>query len=297
MRTSQRRPGMPAAPATAVVPAAMLALAALLALAGCAEDTTGPQATGTIAVFGTLYIGERPAGVNGIHVTRVEPIDAPYDADSAAVNDALVTLLREGEVEPDTLEWMGPGVYGTWRTIEARTTYHLRVEVPGHAPITASTTTPYAFEAEGGPPHRHVAYDSLQAFYPILVRCEDPRQVFVVDAYCQEKWEDARYVNPFGNRNAPDDYDEYGGDNGEPRHIFGYFRLEQVVMSGDAYLIDFYSAMMVFYGEYDVQVLSIDDNTYNYIYRDHPEENGGIVGGIGLFGSAQRRVWTLVSEP
>jgi hypothetical protein len=47
--------------------------------------------------------------------------------------------------------------------------------------------------------------------------------------------------------------------------------------------------MMVFYGRQQVQLLSIDDNYYNFLYREHPEESGGIIGGIGVFGSAYRK--------
>ncbi|MBD3335029.1 MAG: hypothetical protein GF355_05895 [Candidatus Eisenbacteria bacterium] len=56
----------------------------------------------------------------------------------------------------------------------------------------------------------------------------------------------------------------------------------------ELFRIEFYSAMMVFYGRYEVQLLAIDDNAYNYLYREHPEESGGIVGGLGVFGSAYR---------
>jgi hypothetical protein len=34
--------------------------------------------------------------------------------------------------------------------------------------------------------------------------------------------------------------------------------------------------------------MSIDENHYNYLWKEHPEESGGIVGGIGVFGSARR---------
>ena len=39
--------------------------------------------------------------------------------------------------------------------------------------------------------------------------------------------------------------------------------------------------------------MSIDQNYYNWLYRDHREENGGINGGIGVFGSACRRLWNV----
>jgi hypothetical protein len=275
----------------------LLLAAAAVALAGCTGDSTAPQKNSEIAVFGTLYVGEAVSDTNAIFVTRVRPVDEYYDRDEAAVNDALVTIRRDGADSPDTLMLVRPGRYAdSTLFIEPRTTYHLRVATPDGRVLTAMTTTPYPFQVEAGPPtvpSSQVPHSVLQDSFPVLVRCENPDQVFVVDAYCLETWETARYVNPFGSHNAPDNDDEYGNENGEPRHIFAYFRIGQVVTENDAYVIDFYSAMIAFFGLFDVQVLSVDDNTYNYLYRDHPEEHGGIVGGIGLFGSAQRRVWRI----
>ena len=113
--------------------------------------------------------------------------------------------------------------------------------------------------------------------------------LFLLDVYCMERWEDARYINPFGDHDRPEDFDEYGGANREPRHIFAYFRIKNVEREKDRFRVSFYSAMMAFYGTYEVQLLAIDDNYYNYLYREHPEESGGIEGGIGVFGSAVRQ--------
>jgi len=124
--------------------------------------------------------------------------------------------------------------------------------------------------------------------YPFELICRDEEQIFMMDVYCLESWEDARYITPFGDHDRPDDAEEYGYDNGEPRHISAYFRIEDVTEDHGVYTMGFYSAMMVFWGHYEVSLLAIDDNYYNYLYREHPEESGGIVGGIGVFGSACR---------
>mgnify|MGYP001571870253 CR=1 FL=1 len=126
------------------------------------------------------------------------------------------------------------------------------------------------------------------------MECAEPEQIFVCDVFCLEDWRDARYINPFGPHDRPSDPDEYGGANGEPRHIFAFFRIRDVVRNEQGYYrIDFCNAMMVFFGRYDVNILSVDRNTYNWLYRDHPEENGGVSGGIGVFGSACRRNWNV----
>lgn len=299
-----------------------IALLLLLAAAGCSDDGATPPTRDEVAVFGYLFVGETVGAADPIHVTRVRPVGAYYDPAEAAVNDAVVTLRRAGGARAETLRAVGPGAYAAPDfAIEERTTYDLRVEIPGDRVLEARTTTPYAFDVEGGPPvlPDSVAHSVVQDTYPMLVACEDPAQIALVDVYCREPWEDARYINPFGDHAAPDDYDEYGGDSGEPRHIQAYFRLQDLVRvkggnpgrtgdgpedggrgdrtvgdgTGDRFVIDFYSAMMAFYGHYTVQVFTIDDNYYRFLYRDHPEEEGGIVGGIGVFGSACRRSWEV----
>lgn len=277
----------------------LLALAA--GVTGCSDDATAPPRD-EVAVFGYLFVGETVGAADPIVVTRVRPIGAYYDPAEAAVNDAVVTLRREGDTRAETLRAVGPGAYAApGFPIEERTTYDLRVEIPGDRVLEARTTTPYAFDIDGGPPvlPDSVPHSIVQDTYPILVACENPAQIALVDVYCREAWQDARYITPFGDHAAPDDYDEYGGDNGEPRHIQAYFRLQDLVRTGggsgagERYVIDFYSAMMAFYGTYTVQVFTIDDNYYRFLYRDHPEEEGGIVGGIGVFGSACRRSWEV----
>lgn len=279
-----------------------LCLLVLTVLAiGCSDDATEPPTRDEVAVFGYLYVGEAVSVENAILVTRVRPVGEFYDPAEAAVNDALVTLRREGESKPETLVAVGPGSYAApdYR-IEARAAYDLAVEIPGDRTLHARTTTPFALEAEGGPPvlPDSVPHAILQGAFPVYLACDDPEQIALVDVYCREEWETARYIYPFGDREGPEDYAEYGGDNREPRHIVAYFRLSDLVRvaggGGDErFIVDFYSAMMAFYGTYTVQMFTIDRNYYNFLYRDHPEEEGGIVGGIGVFGSACRRSWEV----
>ena len=139
---------------------------------------------------------------------------------------------------------------------------------------------------------RHAA---IADSFPLVVSCPDPEQIFLVDVYCLEEYQNARYVHKIGPADHPKDYDEYGGDNGEPRHIQAYFRLKDLGIGEAGYRISFYGDMMAFYGEYMVGVFSIDQNYYNYLYRDHPELNGGINGGIGVFGSACRQQYHVKS--
>lgn len=261
-------------------------------LTGCGEDTMGPETADEIAVFGYLYVNETVSLDNPIYVTRNMPIGELYDPEEAAVDDALVTLWEEGGSRIDTLALVGHGHYANPAIrVGSRRTYHLRVEIEGRQAITAATTTPDSFTVLRGPlPYpEQMVHSSIADSFPIVLSCENPEQIFLTDVYCMENWEDARYVIRFGDHDRPDDFEEYGGANGEPRHIFAYFRLKDIERDGSIYTITWYGDMMAFYGQQRVGIFSIDDNYYNYIYRDHPELNGGIAGGIGVFGSACKR--------
>jgi hypothetical protein len=274
-----------------------VSLLVALLLAGCSGDATAPATRREFTLHGFLNVGEGITRGNPIRIGRVGPIDEFYDPANDAVDDALVLLWKEGAAAPETLRWADPGTYANHDlTIEPRTTYRLTAAIPGGPTLTATTTTPSAFVAHGGPPvlPDSVRHEILPAAYPVDVESDEPEQIFYCDVYCLEDWQDARYVNPFGGHDRPGDSEEYGGAQGEPRHISTFFRIRDVVRTPEGrYRIDFYNAMMAFYGRYDLNVLAIDGNTYNWLYRDHPEENGGVSGGIGVFGSVCRRRWTV----
>jgi hypothetical protein len=262
-----------------------------LLLSGCGGTPTKPEYVERIAVSASLYVGETVSNANAILLTRTRPVDEYYDADEAAIQGAIVTLRADDTALDDTLRMAAPGRYANPAVvIRPHTTYHLKVQVGG-ATITASTTTPIAFEVLRVP---RVVPDVMRQSaiadsFPLVVSCGDPEQVFLVDVYCLEEYQNASYVYRIGTAEHPKDYAEYGGDSGEPRHISTYFRLKDLGAGEAGYRISFYGDMMAFYGEYLVGVFSIDQNYYNYLYRDHPELSGGINGGIGVFGSACRR--------
>jgi hypothetical protein len=271
----------------------------LTALAGCAGDTTAPPTRREISVFGYLYVGEAITEENALRISEVRPIDDYYDPAEAAISGAVVTLQKHGGA-PDTLPMVRPGYYANPEVvIDSQTSYDLRVLIPGRAPISATTATPTAFVTHREPRvlPGSMRIGDIPDSFTIALSCENPEQMLLLDVYCQENWQDARYIDPPGSHDHPDDYDEYGKNNGEPRHNFGYFRFKNLEKEGDDRLVNFYDAMMVFYGRYTVTLLAMDDNYYRYLYLDHPEENGGIVGGIGVFGSACRTQYQVRVTP
>lgn len=262
-----------------------------LLLWGCGGAPTKPKYLEQIAVSAYLFVGEEVSASNAIVLTRTRPVDEYYDASEAAIQDAAVTLRRDDTAVEDTLRMVSPGHYANPSVvIRPRTTYHLKAQVGG-ATVTASTTTPIAFDVLRAPlvlpdVMRHAA---IADSFPLIVSCPDPEQIFLVDLFCREAYQDARYVLRIGTAEHPKDSEEYGGDDREPRHIAAFFRLKDLGGGEPGYHISFYGDMMAFYGEYQVGIFTIDQNYYSYLYREHPELSGGIRGGIGVFGSACRR--------
>ena len=186
----------------------LVALGAALhfALAGCSGDVTGPPLREEIAVFGFLYVGEQVSATNAVLVTRTRPVLERFDPEEAAVTGATVTLLREGASDPDTLAMVSPGYYTDPSVvIDPLTTYHLAVSIPGEESITATTTTPVAYEVLSGPVSLPdtMRHGDIPDSFPFVVTCPDEEQIFLLDVYCLEDWEDARYINPFGDHDRP----------------------------------------------------------------------------------------------
>jgi hypothetical protein len=275
-------------------------LAALLlpiVLSACDSSSTRPEFDSQIVVFGYLYVGEGVAGLGGIHLGHTVPVDEYYDTWQAAISNALVTLRADGAAVADTLPRVGTGVYGDPALIiRAKTTYHLEIRVDGRT-VTATTTTPAAFETPREPrviTAGVMRQSAIADSFPIVIACPDPKQIFLVDVWCAEDWQNARFIHRIGGgQDTPQSYEEYGGSDGQPRHIAAYFRLKDLSHSDQGYLVGFYGDMMWFYGQYKVGIFSIDENYYNYLYRDYPERSAGVNGGIGVFGSACRKQYSV----
>ena len=282
-------------------PVLAVLLVAIL-LSACGTGSTKPKFDEEIVLFGYLYVGGTVSDTVAIRLDRTRPVDEYYDEARAAVLNAVVTLRADSSAadrpaEEYTLPMTEPGVYATTGVvIREKTTYHLKAIIDGKT-VTATTTTPLAFETPREPRVLSVGVMSQSAIadsFPIVVACPDPEQIFLIDVYCLEDWQSARFIHQFGgNEDTPQSYDEYGGDSGEPRHIVAYFRLKDIRQSDQGYVVGFYGDMMWFFGQYLVGVFSLDENYYNYLYRDHPELHGGVNGGIGVFGSACRKQYAV----
>lgn len=280
----------------------IILLLLLPVLWSCSNEDGAPDYQEDITVFGYLFVDEAVTADNAIFVGRTLPINEFYEENDAAISDALVTIQKDGAARVDTLREPDPiakpGFYSNPDLIiEELTIYHLTVRT-GEKVVTAQTMTPYRLQMVEEPTVMPgtMVFEDIPDSNRVTFRCADPteEQVCLVDVYCLEDYQNARYIYEFNGHEYPDDEDEYeGGDSGEPRNIIGYLRLKHFDEEAGTYVFDWYGAMFAFYGRYELGFYTIDDNYYNFLYREHPELNGGVTGGIGVFGSASRSVYTV----
>ena len=267
----------------------------ILFILGCSKNPAKPEYEKKVAVYGFLWANEPLDQEHAVLVTYSQPLDALYSLRDAGIRDALVTLTEENSGASFDLadENSKPGFYYNESVmIKTNTTYTLTIRVDGQT-VTAQTTVPAEL-------HQLTQLDSvgLNAVYrenlgfykPVIIETENENQLIMVDMYCNESWQNAEYVNAFGNgdHNKPEERDEYDqGINAEPRHIFAlvpYKDLTAPEFEG-FHVVYWYSSMIVFYGSYTLTISAIDNNYHNYLTAEHPPQSGGIEGGIGVFGS------------
>ena len=173
--------------------------------------------------------------------------------------------------------------------IKPNATYQLTVEIEDDL-VTATTIVPSLLTLETKLDTAAVNYvyrDNLGFEKPVKLFCENEEQIIYVDMFCNEVWQKAEYLDSFGSHAKPENQEEYDqGKNAEPRHIQAFMRLKDLETSfyPNEYVIFWYHSMIVFYGSNTMQILAIDANYHNYLHKEHPELNGGIIGGIGVFG-------------
>jgi len=270
----------------------MVALMILISIS-CDKNPTGPDYQKEITIYGYLWGNESLNADRAILVSYTRPVDEKYSLSDAIPQNAVVTLKNEstGEViqlddSPDR-----PGFYfNDSLTIEPKTTYTLTVDADEKT-ITASTTIPPALILETNllyDERNHVYRDNLGFNKPVTLDCENEEQIIYVDMYCNESWQNAEYIDNFGPHEKPEDREQYDqGKNAEPRHIQAFMRLKDLKTEfyPGEYVVFWYHSMIVFYGSNTMQILAIDDNYHNFLHKEHPELNGGVNGGIGVFGS------------
>jgi hypothetical protein len=274
----------------------------LLTLSGCGKNPVTPGYQKELTVFGYLRGNERLTSDHAIWIACTKPITDYYQASEAALRNGDVTITDQDDGAVIRLheDPERPGYYSNDSLLALpEKTYQLRIVADGKI-VTAATTVPPMLEMTStlrADTINVVKQENLSRERPLFLRSENPEQVVLVDMNCNEEYANAEYIHPFhGSQEHPRNREEYdGGANREPKHIsaFGRYRDFASAEYPGQIVIFWYSSMIVFYGSYTLQVAAIDDNYHRFLYREHPELEGGIRGGIGVFGSMCGKAFRL----
>ncbi len=273
----------------------------IIVVSGCDTNPTRPKSQRKVAVYGFLWGDEYVTKKHGIYISYTKPILEKYDINKAGIPNATVTLTDSSSGTTTQLKHNPdrPGFYYDDQFyIKPNTTYLLQINVDGKV-LTASTHVPPVLEMQ-----TELRSDTVNVITrtnigykkPIWINTSRDDQIILVDMYCNESWENAEYIYPFGNQKHPRNREEYDqGQNGEPRYIHALVAYRDMFSSefGNLPVIYWYHSMIVFYGSNTMQVLAIDENYHRYFYTEHPPLEGGIHGGVGLFGSVYGKVFEL----
>jgi len=268
-------------------------LSITLLLGGCEKNPSAPEYQKEVTIFGYLWGNENLTENHAIMIAYTRPVTKYYDPAEAAIKGATVTLTESasGVVTQLVESTAKPGYYYNGALlIKQKSTYTLTVKT-GSETVTAVTTVPAVLEIESDlkTDSPNVENDTNLGYRkPVFVQHEDPDQLIMVEMYCNEAWNNAEYIYPFGKDKYPQSQDEYdSGGNGEPRRIFALVKMSDLTAPDyeNKNTIYWYASMIVFYGSNTLSVLAIDDNMHHYMTKEHPEISGGVQGGIGLFGS------------
>ncbi len=266
----------------------------LLIMAACSKNPVAPDFQKEITVFGYLWGDRYLSADRAIMIAWTGPIAEYYDLQKAGVQDARVTItdMESGQIYMLHNTLARPAFYyQDSLLVQPQHRYRLVVQAPDRT-LSAETTTPAMpalTTSLSATTVNQVQTTDISYEKPIYLECENKDQIILVSMFCNESFSDAEYIKPFTDNNTrPRNQEEYdGGRNAEPRHIQAFMRYRDLVapLYAGRHAIYWYGAMLVFYGSNTLQVLAIDDNYHHYLYMEHAELNGGVVGGIGLFGS------------
>ncbi|OPX30044.1 MAG: hypothetical protein B1H06_00485 [Candidatus Cloacimonas sp. 4484_143] len=141
-----------------------------------------------------------------------------------------------------------------------------------------------------------MVFEDIDQEHPIQIITQD-NETFNLHAefYCLENWDEAEYIFAMEENTYPEDEDEYESEaDGSPRKTTTFYIFQP---TENLINFSFYQYAFNFYGRYQVTVSSIDGNYLNYLYKPEGYNHGGIIGGVGYFGSAVSYVmYTTVIE-
>lgn len=286
-------------------------LATLMIAAGC--DGTEPGGfESEIVVEAYLQAGEI---MPDVRISRTLPLEATYNEEDAAVEDAqvIVRLLDEAGSVEEVYEYRErriAGLYfpafvtGARRLVEPLRTYELLVELPDHPQtIRARTTVPDTFSVRSQTADS-VIYQASDQFTFLVSRSSYPgrQNVFLFTTYALDGRSDQ--LTPFALgliRNSDLEVEDLRERASPTLNEENFDRVD-----GDLLLIRFPWLAVYFYGRNEIAVSALDDNLFDFIRSQSVQQGGSTLppgeipnvlehvdGARGVFGSYSRATISL----
>ncbi|MCD4818786.1 MAG: DUF4249 domain-containing protein [Candidatus Cloacimonetes bacterium] len=292
----------------------ILILGLVLLLISCDDLTSGKRFTEQYyTLTGLLIEGETVSTENYIFLGRTIEAEGGNLSD-IYIDDAQVKLINQTlndtifltffyEVSIETFKF---GYYDAAEQmiINAGHSYRIEAEIPeqdgSNGFVWSETTIPS--EIILNPDNDESFTDNPELIFPTLsyetANTEHPLTIqassidvisLLFQFYCLEDYKDAIFVHDFhGSEEHPETPEDYEHpQTGMPRKIKWFFKYQPEFVNNAYYIYDRgYRSNLVFYGRYEIKVLSIDENYYQYLYKVDGYKYGGIQNGYGYFGSA-----------
>lgn len=301
----------------------LLIIPLLLVLTACSDFTSPKRFTesqytlSAVLTAGTYISLENPV-IIGKSVNLADLNSPDMFISNAQVN---ITELYQGAevttfglfpyhiVLPNTADTVTLYIDTMQHIIQPGHTYHVEVTIPGYAKtIMADTVVPEAVELE--PDFNHLnnpaqgyttvysdslpvmPYDRINLDYPLALRVDGEQTVNTLfELYCLEEFStDLEFTTSFlGQEHPPSSLESnYYASSGETIRRINFMArmVSKMADSGKYYiLLQDYRQGFVFFGRYRVTASVIDDNYYYYKFMTDGYLHGGVVNGIGCFGS------------
>jgi hypothetical protein len=182
-----------------------------------------------------------------------------------------------------------------WITISAETT------VPKPIALNPLNDDSFTFNPEAEFPE--LSYETANTEHPLRIQTEsDEAANMFFQFYCMETFDNALYIIEYpGEDETPEDEEAYEHPvSGFPRKVQFWYAYEPKWLDDEQMFVITdrgYKASFIFYGRYEIQAFSVDENYYQYLYKTNGFMHGGIENGVGYFGSRSGdKIYTKVVE-
>ncbi|HNX00152.1 MAG TPA: hypothetical protein PLE74_06875 [Candidatus Cloacimonadota bacterium] len=301
----------------------LLFIPVLLLLSAC-SDLTSPKRfkESQYTLSALLIAGTSISPMNPVIVGKSVDI-SQLNSPDMFISNAVVNItesFQEAEITtfglvpysipvPNSTDMITVYIDPNHHFIQPEHKYHIEIQIPGYSKtIIAETTVPKQAQLE--PDYNHlnipgqgfsltlsdslpvIPFNRVNADYPLALKVDGEQTVNTLfELYCLEDFStDLEFTTTFlGQEHPPASMEsDYYASSGETIRRINFLArmISKQADDGQYYiLLNDYKQGFIFYGRYMVTSNVIDDNYYYYKFKSDGYLYGGVVNGIGCFGS------------